>query len=215
MGVVIVGGIALSPARPAAYILAPVGGAILTVMAAGLGRRRNLVAVWHDALHPGGVERRLLGIATTPESAARLAREARKLPGFRDSTGGISLQPEAVGVLDTSEAWRLLRHRRRPRLDNEIGPTVWFLTDAGAPTLLMPGESALGFATTQESALRVADARRRESLRDPAPVRAVELPVERILWPHGVATPLVAARPLVHLDARATGQLLERLGERE
>jgi len=204
----LVGGVALTPAHAAAYILAPVGGAVLTMMAAGAGRRRTLVSVWHDAQHPDGVERRLLGVAATPGSAARLASEATTLPGFRDSAGGISVQPEAIGVLETSEVWRLVSHRRRARLDNQIGHTAWFLTDAEEPTLLLPGESALGFATTQESALRVADARRRESLREPASVRAVELPVGRILWPQGVTITLTAARPLVQRD----GSLSEDVG---
>jgi len=201
VGVAIVTGVALTPARPAALVVAVIGGVVLTQMAAGLGRRRTLVAVWHDARHVGGVERRLLAIATTPESAGRLSREASTLPGFCDSTSGISLQPEAIGVLETAEAWRLLRRRRWSRLDNRIGPTVWFLTDAEAPTLLLPGDSALGFATTLESAERVADARRHESLGHPASVRAVELPVGQVLWPRGVTAALIAARPLDHRDA--------------
>ncbi|GAA2722061.1 hypothetical protein [Cellulomonas aerilata] len=198
----VIAGVASTPARPALYVAAPVMGAIVTGMDTGMGRRRTLIAVWHDASHPEGVARRLLGVGTTPATAGAMARSACGLPGFSNSATAISLQPEAIGVLDTAEAWRLLAHCRASRLDNQVGATVWFVTDAASPLLLVPGESALGFATTRQSARRVVFARRRESLGEPTRVRWHEIPVDQLLWPEGTPEPLRGARPLHHKDTR-------------
>lgn len=213
VGVAVVAALVATPARPVAPVIGAVAGALLTLRATGLGRRRTVIAVWHDALHPGGVERRLLGVAFEPDVVARLVREAKDLPGFGEHRAGISTQPEAVGVLDTAEAWRVWARLRRARLDNEIGATVWFVTDAEDATDLLPGDSALGFAATQESAKRLVAARRAESLHDPATVRGVEVPIGSILWPRGVTRPLGPARPLTHHDGDSPRETPPRAGD--
>lgn len=193
--------LAVSAARPVAYVVAPIGGAVLTIMAAGFGRGWAVLGVWHDAWHPDGVERRLLGVATSDDGAQRLAQDAARRPGL--AAAGICVQPEVVGVLGTAETWSLWRRGRRARLDDVPGPTVWFVTDAQDPLVLRPGESALGFALSARSAELVVHARQAESLRDPAAVHAVELRIGADLWPDGVAVELRPVRPLGRGDATA------------
>ncbi|HEY8720676.1 hypothetical protein [Pengzhenrongella sp.] len=166
------------------------------------GAKLSFLPVWHETWSQAddSLHRRLVGVFTDPNAAARGIARARALPGFRDAPQSFGAMRDSPGSLILREHVRLLVHTGFWSLAKAAAsdPPLVHLVSRGpvsVPFLFDRHRALVGIATSRRAAELLSLVRppelRPPELRPPE-LRAGDtsavlqaLPLDTVLWPGG------------------------------
>jgi len=156
------------------------------------GAKLSFLPVWHETWSQAddSLHRRLVGVFTDPNAAARGIARARALPGFRDAPQSFGAMRDSPGSLILREHVRLLVHTGFWSLAKAAAsdPPLVHLVSRGpvsVPFLFDRHRALVGIATSRRAAELLSLVRPPELRAGDTSAVLQALPLDTVLWPGG------------------------------